>query len=321
MNLTVLDGFCLNPGDLSWEGLEALGNLTVYDRTDAKDILSRAEDSEMIFTNKTPLTAEVIERLPNLRYIGVLATGYNVVDIKACDKQGIVVANVPDYGTAAVAQFIFALLLAYCHRVEQHSAAVKAGRWCKCADYSFHDTPQILLAGKTFGVIGFGKIGRAVSKLALAFGMKVKVYSRSKKAPIEDADFCFADFDEVLKESDVLSLCCSLTPESTGMIDDAAIDKMKESAVLINTSRGAVLDDTAVANALHDKKIDYLLADVLSEEPPRPSNYLLCTENTIITPHIAWAADDARRELMRVAAENAKAFLEGKSINTVGKIK
>lgn len=318
MKITVLDGYCLNPGDLFWEPIAALGDFSVYDRTAPEEILGRAKESEVLLVNKTPLTAGTIAALPKLRYVGVLATGYNVVDVAACDARGIVVTNVPSYGTAAVAEMIFALMLTHCRRVELHDGAVKAGQWCACPDYSFQLAPQTLLAGRTFGVIGYGRIGEAAAKLALAFGMQVRAYTRHPREGLADDGFAFAELETVLEQSDYLALCCSLTPESAGMMDAAAFARMKQGAVVINTARGGVIDEAAAAAALRSGQLGGLLTDVLSEEPPRADNPLLSAPNTLITPHIAWAAREARAALMQTAAENLRCYLAGRPQNAVG---
>lgn len=317
MKIVVLDGYTLNPGDLSWKGIEALGELTVYEHTPKELIYERAKGAEIIFTNKTPLCEDIINKLPDLKYIGVLATGYNVVDVKAAADRNITVTNIPTYGTRSVAQMTFALILELCHHVAAHSDAVKSGEWSKCRDFCFWNYPLVELEGKTLGVIGFGRIGRSVADIALAFGMKVLGYTPIKEAEYCHENFSWSDLEEILKESDIITLHCPLFPETKGMINAQAIKKMKNTAFIINTSRGPLIDDQALADALNNKEIAGAALDVLSVEPPDINNPLLKADNCIITPHIAWATKEARERLMDIAVDNLNAFLSGTPCNTV----
>ena len=311
MKIVILDGYTENPGDLSWEALEALGDVTVYEHTPENCILERIGDAPVVLTNKTPITAETIAQKPQLRYIGVLATGYNVVDVKAAKEKGIVVTNVPSYGTQAVAQYVFALLLEVCHHVGHHNNAVQQGRWTSGRDFCFWDYPLIELAGKTMGIIGYGRIGQATAALARAFGMKVLAYSPSRK----DGE----TLDEVFSQSDVISLHCPLTAENTGLINRNTIAKMKAGVILINTARGGLINEADLREALLSGKVAAAAVDVVSTEPIREDNPLLGLENCILTPHIAWASKEARQRLMDVAVENVAAFLKGEPINNVAK--
>ena len=286
MKIIVLDGYGLNPGDLSWDGMEALGELKVYDRTSPSELLERSAGAEVLITNKTLITADDMEALPQLKYIGVLATGYNVVDCQATRKRGIPVCNVPDYGTAAVAQFTFALLLELCHQVGHHNVLVHQGKWCSCPNFCFWDTPQMELAGKTIGIIGFGQIGQSVGRIAQAMGMNVLAYSRSER-PEGKKIGQYVDLTTLLSRSDVISLHCPLFPETTRLINQETLARMKDGAILLNTSRGAVIDEAAVAKALKSGKLGGAAMDVVSEEPMLESNPLLTAPNCIITPHIS----------------------------------
>ena len=316
MKIVVLDGYAENPGDLSWERLEKLGELTVYDRTAAADIVSRIGDAEIVFTNKTPLTAETFAACPNIRLVSVLATGYNIVDCAAARERGIPVCNVPGYSTAAVAQFTFALLLELCHHVGHHSEAVHAGRWTSNADFCFWDYPLVELAGKTLGIIGFGSIGKAVGRIAKAMGMRVLATgSRPTEEGREIADY--VELDTVLTQSDVISLHCPLFPETTGIINKASIAKMKDGAMLLNTSRGGVLVEADVAEALNMGKLAGAAMDVVSVEPISAENPLLTAKNCILTPHIAWAPKEARQRIMDMSVENVEAFLKGDPVHVV----
>jgi glycerate dehydrogenase len=317
MKITVLDGYCLNPGDLSWDGLRRFGEVEVFDRTPADEVVERAAGAAAIFTNKTPLPDSVLRRLPDLKYIGVLATGYNVVDVAAAKQQGIVVANIPTYGTASVAQFVFALLLELCHNVKLHSDAVRAGEWSRSADWSFWKAPLTELAGKTMGIVGFGRIGRAVGRIADAMGMRVVAHDTvQQNAPLYTG-FRWAAFEELLKESDVVSLHSPLFPETHGMINARTLDLMRPTAVLINTSRGPLVVDQDLADALNAGRIAGAGLDVLSVEPPAESNPLLHARNCLVTPHIAWATREARSRLMDLTVENLAAFLAGNPKNVV----
>ncbi len=316
MRIVVLDGFTLNPGDLSWTGLEQLGSCAIHDRTPANQISERASEAEIVLTNKTVLTRETILALPKLKYIGVLATGYNVVDITAARERGILVTNIPDYGTHSVAQFTFALLLELAHHVAHHAQTVRDERWVRSADFCYWDYPLVELHGLTFGVIGFGKIGRASAKLADAFGMKVLVHNRSRPKDLSP-QFELVGLEDLLARSDVVSLHCPLTPENKQFINADRLARMKPSAFLLNTSRGPLLDEQAVADALNAGKIAGAALDVLSVEPPRADNPLLTARNCFVTPHIAWATRAARARLMDIAVENVRAFLAGSPRNVV----
>ena len=313
MKIVVLDGYTENPGDLSWEGLEKLGELTVYDHTAADLIDQRIGDAEIIFTNKTPITAATIKKARNLRYVGVLATGFNVVDVAAARARGIVVTNIPTYGTAAVAQYVFALLLEICHHVAHHNRAVQEGRWSRGRDFCFWDYPLIELSGKTLGIIGYGRIGRATAAIARGFGMKVLAYDAYASGPE------LATLDEVLRDSDVISLHCPLSAENTGMINAESIGKMKDGVILINTARGPLINEKDLREALLSGKVYAAAVDVVSTEPIQMDNPLLGLENCFITPHIAWANKESRSRLMDVAVSNLAGFLAGNTVNNVAK--
>jgi glycerate dehydrogenase len=317
MSLIVLDGYTLNPGDLSWAPLEALGDLVVYDRSSPADTLRRAADAEIVLTNKSLLSADTLAALPRLRYIGVLATGYNIVDVEAAARRRIPVTNVPEYSTASVAQFVFALLLELCHHVGKHSDAVlREQKWAKCQDFSFTLSPLVELHGKTMGIVGFGKTGQQTGALARAFGMKVIAHSRSRdKNP--GYPFEWADIETLFEKSDVVSLHCPLTPETKGMLNSALLRRMKKTAFVINTSRGPVVNEADLAEALKAGVIAGAAVDVLSTEPPAADNPLLAAPNVIITPHIAWATKAARERLMQTAADNVAAWMNGAPVNVV----
>ncbi len=319
MKIVVLDGYTLNPGDLTWEGLENLGELTVYDRTPVEQILERVGDAEVIFTNKTPLSKETLAKVPTVKYIGVLATGYNIVDTKAAQEQGIIVTNIPTYGTAAVAQFVFALLLEICHHVWAHSEAVKNGAWTNSPDFCFWNYPLIELAGKTMGIIGFGRIGQATAKIAQSFGMKVLAYDEFQDKALEDDTLKYATLDELLANSDVISLHCPLFESTKGIINRDTIAKMKDGVIIINTSRGPLVVEEDLAQALNSGKIFGAVVDVVSTEPINKDNPLLTAKNCIVTPHIAWAPMESRNRLMNIALDNLKAFLTGDPVNVVNK--
>lgn len=317
MKIVILDGYTLNPGDLSWEELKKIGDVTIYDRTPKELILERAHDAEILFTNKTPLSSEIIIKLPNLKYIGVLATGYNVVDIKAATEQNIIVTNIPSYGTYSVAQMVFALLLELCHHVQLHSNVVKSGAWTKSPDFCFWNYPLTELAGKTIGIIGFGRIGRQVANIASALGMNIIAADIHKNDAPELKNFKWVGIPELLKESDVISLHCPLFPETKGIINRTNIRLMKPSAFLINTSRGGLIIEEDLAKALNNEYIAGAALDVLTVEPPDGNNPLLAVKNCIITPHISWATFEARSRLMDTAIQNLKSFLNGRVINAV----
>lgn len=317
MKLVILDGSCLNPGDLDYSCLKQFGELIVYDKTEtAQDAISRIADAEIVLVNKVPITKEILDVCPSIRYIGVLATGYNVIDCAEAQRRGIPVTNVPDYGTAAVAQFTMALLLELCHKIGFHSDAVHQGAWVKSPVFSFWLTPQVELTNLTFGIIGFGKIGKAAGKLARAFGMNVIAYSRSQSE--EGAQIAqYADLDTVLSKSDVLSLHCPLFPETERIINAEAISKMKPGAFLINTSRGGLVDEGALADALCSGHLAGAAVDVVSHEPMDAANPLLSADNCIITPHIAWAPTQSRQRLLDCVVENIRTFLDGNACNIV----
>lgn len=316
MNITILDGFGLNPGDLSWEGFEKLGHLTVYDRTSRDQLMERAKNSEVLITNKTVLDAQTIASLPNLKYIGVLATGYNVVDVEEARKIGVIVTNIPAYSTKSVAQHVFALLLAVTDRPEHYAAEVANGKWSSSKDFCYWNTPLIELAGKKFGIIGFGNIGSAVARIALAFGMEVLAFT-SKESKDLPAGVEKVSLEELYSQSDIISLHCPLTPETKHLLNAGSIDKMKRGVILINTGRGPLVDEEAVAAALKSGRIKAFCADVLSEEPPSYDNTIIGAPNAYITPHIAWATGEARTRLMDIAVDNLRQFIEGCPVNVV----
>lgn len=313
MKIVILDAKALNPGDLSWEKFESLGELTVYQKTAPEETVERARDAEIIITNKVMLGKNELEQLPKCRYIGVLATGYNVVDIQEAAKRKIAVTNVPAYSTDSVAQLVFALLLENEHRVALHNELAH-GEWEKHDMFCLYSSPLYELSGKTFGIFGYGSIGMAVAKIANAFGMRVLVYSRTRK---DDSTVEWVDEETLFRESDYLSLHCPLTPETDKLINAKRLSLMKKSAVIINTTRGGTVDEQAVADALKSGKLRAFCADVLSTEPPTAANPLLSAPNCIITPHIAWATIEARTRLMDEAFENAKAFAEGRKRNVI----
>jgi len=315
--LVVLDGYTLNPGDLSWDGLRALGELEVFDRTADDLILARAGDAEIVLTNKTPLSAQSLGQLKKLRYIGVLATGYDVVDGPAARALDIPVTNIPIYGTASVAQFTFALILELCHPPAIHAAATRAGEWSRCPDFSFWKTPLIELAGKTMGIIGLGRIGRRVAEIAVAMGLRVIGADEVKGAVPDWPGFRWCEVDELLAEADIVSLHCPLLPETRGIINAASLARMKPTALLINTSRGPLVVEQDLADALNSGHLAGAAVDVLSVEPPPPDNPLLLARNCIVTPHIAWATREARTRLLDTAIANLRAFLEGHPVNVV----
>ena len=319
MKIVVLDGYCENPGDLCWKGLEKLGELTVYDRTsltNEKEIIARIGDGEIVYTNKTPITKNVLEACPSVKFIGVLATGYNIVDCQAAGEKGIPVTNIPAYGTMAVAQFTVALLLEVCHRIGHHSDAVHAGRWENCEDFCFWDYPLMELAGKTIGIIGFGRIGRQVGVLAKALGMEVLAYNPSQ-CDEGRAIGTYVELDELLARADVISLHCPLKENNTGLICRETIQKMKGGVILLNTGRGGLVNENDLAEALNCGKVYAAAVDVVSAEPIKGENPLLKAKNCIITPHIAWASKESRRRIMDCAEENLRAFLAGSPINVV----
>lgn len=315
--MVVLDGEALNPGDLDWAGVERFGQLTVYDRTSVAQIAERAKDADVVFTNKVPLDAQTLDALPKLKYIGVLATGYNIIDTARASERGIVVTNIPGYSTQSVVQLTFALLLELCHRVQRHSDSVFDGKWSRSPDFSFRDYPLIELAGKTMGIIGFGDIGQRVADVAAALGMNVLGYSRTQTEQAHRLYFNWADLDTLLAGSDVISIHSPLTPQTQGLINKETLAKMKPSAFLLNTARGPIIAEADLAEALNEGRIAGAGLDVLSAEPPAPDNPLFSAKNCIITPHIAWATKEARTRLMGMVTDNLQAYLDGKPINVV----
>ena len=316
MKIVILDGYTANPGDRSWKGLEALGELTVYDRTKADETVARAAEADIVLTNKVIINKEVIAQLPRLKYVGVLATGYNVVDIEAAHERGIIVTNVPAYSTESVAQMVFAHLLTVTNRTEHYAILNRQGRWSTNPDFCYWDTEMTELAGKTFGIVGLGNIGSRVALIALAFGMKVKALT-SKTADALPAGIEKASLEELLATSDVVSLHCPLTDSTRRMVNGETLRQMKPTAILINTGRGPLVDDLAIAEALEEGRLAAFCADVLTEEPPKADHPLLKQPNAFITPHIAWATKEARSRLIQVATDNVRSFLSGKAINVV----
>lgn len=317
MNIVVLDGYTLNPGDLSWDDLKVLASCDIYDRTSSEQLHSRAKYADILITNKCPLRKEHFVELPKLKYIGVTATGYNIVDIGAAKERKIVVTNVPTYGTRSVAQMTFALLLELTQHVGHHSRRVSEGAWTESDDWCFWDRPLIELEDRVMGIVGFGRIGRAVADLALAFGMQVQIATRSQPDDIPNG-VRIVELDELFRASDVVSLHCPLTPETDQLVNADRLELMKPSAFLLNTSRGPLIDEKALANALNSERIAGAAVDVLSIEPPTANNPLLSAKNCLITPHIAWATRSARARLMNIAVENVRAFLAGRPVNIVG---
>lgn len=315
MKIVVLDGYTLNPGDLSWDGIEKLGDCTVFDRTSVELIVERALGADVIFTNKVILDKAVLEKLPTLKFIGVLATGFNVVDTTAAKNAGIVVCNIPAYSTQSVAQMVFSHILNFSQNISLHAASVSKGDWVSSTDFAYWLTPQTELAGKTIGIIGFGQIGQAVGKIALAFGMKVVFSNRSTKDTEIDAKQ--VELDDLLAESDFISVNCPLTDENKGFINKTSLSKMKASAFLINTGRGPLINEQDLADALNAGQIAGAGLDVLALEPAAADNPLPKAKNCFITPHIAWATFEARQRLMQIATNNLIAFIEGNPINVV----
>ena len=317
MKIVVLDGYTENPGDLSWEGLGRLGSLTVYDRTPSEEIVKRMGDAEAVYTNKTPISADAIGLCPNLRFIGVLATGYDVVDTQAARESGVVVCNIPTYGTDAVAQYAIALLLEMCHHVGEHSDCVKKGEWTHCQDWCFWRHPLVELAGKTLGIIGFGRIGQRTARLGMALGMQVLAYDECHVEGLETQGCRYAGFEEVLSSSDIISLHCPLLPSTRGLINRRTIHKMKDGVKIINTSRGPLIVEEDLREALDSGKVSGAAVDVVSAEPIREDNPLMGAKNIIITPHIAWAPKESRQRLLDIAVGNLRHFVEGEPRNVV----
>lgn len=320
MKIVNLDGCTTNPGDLSWSGIERLGDYTVYDRTSPDEIIKRAKGANILIINKTVIEANILKALkPELEYIGLQSTGYNVVDCKTAKELGITVCNIPAYSTNAVAQLTFAFILQITNQVAVHSQSVKDGEWCKCPDFCYWKTPLTELLGKTIGIIGFGSIGRKVTQIAQAFDMNILVYSPRPKDLNEFKNAQFVDIDTLLKNSDIVTCHCPLTEETKGLINKENLSKMKKSAILINTSRGPVIDEQALANALNKGDITAAGLDVLETEPAKESNPLLNAKNCFITPHIAWAAKETRQRLLTILEENIVAYLNGNPQNIVNK--
>jgi glycerate dehydrogenase len=317
MKIVVLDGYVANPGDLDWSPLAALGRVTVHDRTPAALTLERAAGAQAVLTNKVVLAAAELAVLPDLRYIGVLATGYNVIDVAAARERGIVVTNVPAYSTPSVAQHVFALLLELTRGVGRHGELVRQGRWSACPDFAFWETPQVELTGLAFGIVGFGAIGQAVARIALALGMQVLVHTRTPN-PTAWPEVTFVGRDELFAQSDVISLHCPLTEETRNLVNATRLMAMKPGAYLINAGRGPLVDEMALAEMLHAGRIAGAGLDVLVQEPPPIENPLLTAPNCIITPHLAWATRAARQRLLDVAIDNVRAFVSGREQNRVG---
>ena len=317
MKIVILDGHAINPGDLSWDALRSLGSLEVFDRTPENAILARAREAEVLLTTRTPLSAQTLMQLTQLRYVGVMFTGYDAIDLKAARERNVLVTNVPIYGTASVAQLVFALLLELCHHVAVHSAATHAGEWSRSPDFSFWKTPLVELQGKTMGIVGFGRIGRHVAEIAVAMGMHVIAADAGRRDAPTWPGFRWCDVDELMSAADVVSLHCPLLPETRGMINAASLSKMKPGSFLINTSRGPLVIEQDLADALNSGHLAGAAVDVLSSEPPSPDNPLLHTKACIVTPHIAWATKEARTRLIETVVANLRAFLEGRPVNVV----
>jgi glycerate dehydrogenase len=315
--IVVLDGYCINPGDLSWESLREFGSVEVFDRTAADQAAKRAAGASMLLTSKTPLPADVLAQLSELRYIGVIGTGYNNVDLDAARRQKITVTNIPTYGTASVAQFVFALLLELCNHVELHATAVRDGEWTRSIDWSFRKAPLLELSGKVMGIVGFGRIGRQTARIADAFDMRVIANDVERSEPPPYSGFRWASFEDLLRESDVVSLHSPLFPETRGMINARTLALMKPSAFLVNTSRGPLVEDQDLADALNAGRIAGAGVDVLSVEPPPEGNPLISARNCVVTPHIAWATREARSRLLDGAIQNLAAYLTGAPRNVV----
>lgn len=319
MKIVVLDGYTLNPGDLTWDRLRELGDVTIYDRTPAEETIARIGDAEIVYTNKTVIDKKVLDAAKNLKWIGVLATGYNVVDVEYAKEKGIPVANIPTYGTTAVAQFVFAHLLNICHHVGEHAQAVLDGQWQRSGDFCFWNYPLIELAGKTMGIIGFGRIGQQTAQIAVAFGMKVLAFDSYQNKELETENIQYVDLDTLLAQSDVISLHCPLFPSTEGIINKENIAKMKDGVIIINTSRGPLVVEKDLAEALASGKVSYAGLDVVSSEPIKDDNPLLGAKNCVITPHIAWAPKESRLRLMNIAVDNLAAYLKGEPTNVVNK--
>lgn len=315
--IVILDGFTLNPGDLVWDKFEKLGHLMVYDRTPPEKTIERIGDASIVITNKTPIDSKVLDVCTSITYIGVLATGYNVVDVASANSRGIVVTNIPSYGTTAVAQFVFALLLELCHHVGEHNNAVKKGRWARSEDFCFWDYPLVELAGKTMGRIGMGRIGLATARIAMALGMDVITFDAYQNPAAIADKVLYVPLEELFARSDVISLHCPLTEQTKGIINKESIRLMKDGAFIINTSRGPLIQEQDLADALSSGKIAGVAVDVVSTEPPSKDNALIKSENSIVTPHIAWAPKESRMRLMDIAGKNLSLFLQGKEVKNI----
>lgn len=321
MKIVVLDGYTLNPGDITWEKLEKFGELKVYDRTgeNLDLIIERVGDAEVVFTNKTLLSKDALKKMTNLKFIGVLATGFNIVDVNEAKKLGIVVTNIPTYGTNAVSQMAIALLLAICHHVGEHNQSVKRGEWTNNLDWCYWNYPLIELAGKTMGIIGYGRIGQCTGKIAQALGMNVIAYDKYKNQLLESKAMKYVELDELIAKSDVIALHCPLFESTRGIINKNTISKMKDGVIIINNSRGPLIVEEDLAEALNSEKVGAAAVDVVSTEPIKKDNPLLRAKNCIITPHISWAPKEARERLMNIAVENLKQFVAGNPVNVVNK--
>ena len=317
MKIVVLDGHAINPGDLTWDALRDLGSLEVFDRTPEDQVVPRASEAEIVLTTKAPLSGQTMKQLERLRYIGAMFTGYDEIDLKTAREMKVVVTNVPTYGTASVAQLVFALLLELCHHVALHSKATHAGEWSRCPDFSFWKTPLIELHGKTMGIVGFGRIGRNVGEIAVAMGMRVIADNTSRRDAPQWPGFRWSNLDELMPQADVVSLHCPLLPQTRGMINAASLSKMKPTSFLINTSRGPLIAEKDLADALNSGRLAGAGVDVLSSEPPPLDNPLLNAKNCIVTPHIAWATKEARTRLVETVVTNLRAFLDGHPVNVL----
>lgn len=317
MKIVVLDGHAINPGDLSWDALQALGDVELFDRTPESEIVARARDAEIVLTTRTPLSVKTLTQLKRLRYVGVIFTGYDEIDLTAARDLNVVVTNVPTSGTASVAQLVFALLLELCHHIALHSAAARSGEWSRSSDFSFWKMPLIELQGKTMGIVGFGRIGRHVAEIAVAMRMRVIAADGVKRDAPAWLDFKWCEIDELIETADVVSLHCPLLPQTRGIINAESLSRMKSRAFLINASRGPLVIERDLAEALNNDRLAGAAVDVLSSEPPSPDNPLLHAKNCIVTPHIAWATKEARTRLMESAMANLRAFLDGHPINVV----
>lgn len=317
MKIVILDGYTLNPGDLSWEPLQEFGEVIYYDRTAPKEIIDHIRDANIVLTNETPINARTLETCKHIVYIGALSTGYNHIDVETAHQKGIVVTNIPDYGTEAVAQYTIALLLEACHRIGAHSELVKQGEWSKSQDFCFWNYPLICLEGKTLGIIGAGRIGRRTAQIAEAMGMNVLVYNRYKNTELDHSDMKQVTLEELLQKSDVISLHCPLNPQSKQVINAASIAKMKDGVILVNTARGGLINEIDLVEALDSGKIAVAALDVAAIEPIPDNSKLLTQPNVILTPHIAWAAKEAREKLMYWAVENLRKYLKHEELNRV----